>query len=46
MNNFGFDISDGIKALAVSFFWGIILGNALGLLRYMIWGANEPAYKL
>jgi hypothetical protein len=46
MNNFGFTLSDGITGLVVAFFWGVILGNALGLLRYMVWGSNEPAYKL
>jgi hypothetical protein len=46
MNNFGFDLTDAVKGLVVCFFWGIIFGNAIGLVRYMVWGSNEPAFKL
>jgi len=46
MNIFGFTQSDAIKGLIVCFFWGLIFGFSMGLIRYMIWGANEPPFKL
>ena len=46
MEIFGINQVDAVEFVLIAFFWGIILGNVMGLIRYMVWGVNEPAYKL
>lgn len=46
MNNFGVSLQDCIMAGTTALFWSVILGNILGLIRYALWGLNEPAFKL
>lgn len=46
MEIFGISQIDAAKFVFITFFWGMILGHVMGLIRYMIWGVNEPAFKL